>query len=164
MEVTDVNDDKRPDLVIRKMELPDIAGAIDGLEFTLTHLVFFGEGKAFARKPAVDEQETYDEEELAGAIQNYELVADCSGDGIADLVALDLQGRVTIPRVLFEKGGFFSADSWKVERTPWKVFQSPGSATSLRVQDLNGDGLGDLVSTSEDQLHIMLSRRTGGRR
>jgi hypothetical protein len=159
VQITDVNGDGRGDLVLRKFELPDVTQAITGLTFKVTHLVFFGEGRAFARKPAVRHVTTYDESNLQDAVRNEELRADCSGDGIADLVAVDLEGRITIRRIQYQDGGLFRAASWRLDPSPWKVFKTPGELTSLHVQDLNGDGLGDVISGSERRLIILLSQR-----
>ena len=159
-EVTDVNGDKRPDLVVRKFELPGLLESVNGLEFTFTHLVFFGGKRGFERKPSVKATEIYDEDSVAGVIANYELVRDCDGDGIADLAAIDLGGRLAVRRVQ-KSSGFFSGDSWSLEEAPWKRFETRGAISSLSVPDLNGDGLGDLVSLGSDRLTIMLSMTKG---
>ncbi len=163
LQVTDVNGDDRKDLVLRKFELPGVTEAITGLKFQFTHLVFFGEGRAFARKPAVKHEETYDESNLQDAVGNYELRADSSGDGVADLAAIGLEGRITLRRIQFRDGGFFRGDSWSLDPTAWKEFKTPGEVASLRVQDLNGDGLGDLISGGERRLTIQLTQRRRGR-
>jgi hypothetical protein len=163
LQVTDVNGDGRGDLVLRKFELPSVTQAITGLKFQFTHLVFFGEGRAFARKPAVKHEEVYDESNLQDAVGNYELRADSSGDGVADLAAIGLEGHITLRRIQFRDGGFFRGDSWSLDPSPWKAFKTPGNLTSLRVQDLNGDGLGDLISGGERHLTIQLTQRQRGR-
>ena len=162
VQITDVNGDGRGDLVLRKFELPDVTQAITGLKFRFTHLVFFGEfdeGRAFARKPAVRHEETYDESNLQDAVRNYDLRTDCSGDGVADLAAVGLGGRITLRRIQYREGGWFRADSWRLDSSPWKEFKTPGELTSLRVQDLNGGGLGDVISGGERRLTIWLSQR-----
>jgi hypothetical protein len=159
LQVTDVNGDGRGDLVLRKFELPSVTQAITGLKFQFTHLVFFGEGRAFARKPDVKHEEVYNEKNLQDAVGNYELRMDSSGDGIADLAAIGLEGRITLRRIQFRDGGFFRGDSWSLDPSPWKTLKTPGDPTSLRVQDLNGDGLGDVISGSERHLTIHLTQR-----
>ncbi|MDP6385733.1 MAG: VCBS repeat-containing protein, partial [Planctomycetota bacterium] len=159
LQVTDVNGDGRGDLVLRKFELPSVTQAITGLKFQFTHLVFFGEGRAFARKPDVKHVEVYNEKNLQDAVGNYELRMDSSGDGIADLAAIGLEGRITLRRIQFRDGGFFRGNSWSLDPSPWKTLKTPGDPTSLRVQDLNGDGLGDVISGSERHLTIHLTQR-----
>lgn len=161
-QVTDVNGDGKPDLVVRKFELPGLLESVNGLNFTFTHLVYFGDRRGFERKPSVKSTEVYDEDSVSGAIANYELVRDCDGDGFADLAALDLSGRLAVRRVR-KDSGFFSGDSWELEEAPWKRFDTRGEITSLSVPDLNGDGLGDLVSLGEARLTVMLSMRRGKR-
>ena len=162
-QVTDVNGDGRPDLVIRKFELPGLLESVNGLSFTFTHLVYFGNKRGFERKPAVKSVQIFDENNVAGAIANYKLVRDCDGDGYADLVALDLQGRLSIRRIK-KKSSFFGGDTWSLEAAPWKLFDTRGAITSLDVPDLNGDGLGDLVSLGSKRLTVLLSQRRKGSR
>ena len=91
------------------------------------------------------------------------LTMDCDGDGLADLVEVDLDGRVGIRR-LRRRSSFFGGTSWSLERAHWKRFETGGSIRSLDVRDLNGDGLGDVVSAGERRLTILLSLRPGRRR
>ena len=91
-------------------------------------------------------------------LRNRELTLDCSGDGIADLVEVDLKGNVSIRR-LRKESGFFSGTSWTMDDSYWKKYSAKGSIISLKVEDLNGDGLGDIVSPSRSVLTIYLSQR-----
>jgi hypothetical protein len=161
--VTDVDGDGRPDLALRKLELPSLVGTVTGLEFTFGHFVYLGEGRGFARKPALSREETYDEESVVELAANRELVLDCDGDGIADLVEIDLNGDIAIRRVRVESS-FLRGEEWVLEAAPWKHFDVDGSIASLRVEDLNGDGLGDIVSAGDERLIVLLSARRGGRR
>jgi hypothetical protein len=163
LSVTDVDGDGRPDLSVRKFELPSLVDAVTGLEFTFTHLCYLGERRGFARKPALKHEETFDEESVVAVIANRSLKLDCDGDGLADLVEVDLDGRVAIRRMR-KSSGFLSGDTWSLERAPWKRFETRGSITSLDVADLNGDGLGDVVSAGERRLTVLLSQKPGRRR
>ena len=162
-QMTDVNGDGRPDLVIRKFELPGLLESVNGLKFTFTHLVYFGSKNNFERKPSVKDVEIYDEESVVGAIANYKLVRDCDGDGYADLVAVDLEGRLSV-RLITKKSSFFGGGTWTLGAAPWKLLNTRGAITSLDVPDLNGDGLGDLVSLGSKRLTVFLSQRRGGSR
>ena len=159
--VADVDGDGRPDLIVRKFELPSFLDSMTGLEFRLTHLVYLGESGArpFARKPALKQVQTFDENTIRGAIANRQMTLDCDGDGIADMVEVDLNGRVAIRR-LRRDTGFFGGESWELDEAPWRRFEVFGSIEALSVRDLNGDGLGDIVSESDEALTILLS--TGG--
>jgi hypothetical protein len=164
--VTDVDGDGRPDLAIRKFELPSFLDVVTGLEFTLTHLLFLGEKKGsrpFERKPALKQGQTFDETTLQEAIKNRELSMDCDGDGVADLVEIDLEGRIAIRRLKLEDG-FFSGPTWSIEESPWLRFDAYGSVNSIEVRDLNHDGLGDIISAGSETATILLSRASGRKR
>jgi hypothetical protein len=104
----------------------------------------------------------FGEESLDEAISKRMLSHDCDGDGIADLVDVDLRGRVAIYRVLFESG-FFSGDTWTLEKVPSRRFDVDASLRNLAVDDLNGDGLGDIFSHRDEHITLLLSRRRGDR-
>lgn len=163
VEVTDVDGDGRVDLAFRKLELPSVVAAVTGLEFTFTYLVYMGGRKGFDKRPTLDHEETYDEDTVVGLAANRELTLDCDGDGIADLVEVDLDGRIAIRRVI-KTSSFLRGETWSLERAPWKRFAGEGSIESLVVRDLNGDGLGDVISAGERRFSLWLSSRGRQRR
>lgn len=167
LSIADVDADGRPDLVIRKLELPSMLELVTGLKFTFTHLIYLGEPlgerRRFAKNATMRQEEVYDEETVFELVANRNLTMDCDGDGLADLVEVDLDGNVGIRR-LRRTSSFFGGTSWSLERAHWKRFETGGSIRSLTVRDLNGDGLGDVVSAGERRLTILLSLRPGARR
>ena len=129
--ITDVNGDATPDLFTRAVILPTVASLATGLKFTLESQLHLGDSKAaFERKSAFKERQVFDETGVQSAVALRHLTVDCSGDGIADLVAVDLLGRSVIRRLKLASG-FFSGESWELERDPWKRFGSLGSILSL---------------------------------
>jgi len=164
--VVDVDVDGRPDLVVREFEMPDWVDTLTGLEFRLSHLVYraVGEGgRLFERKPSVKSVQVFDEETVGGAVANRHIERDCDGDGVPDLVEVDLSGRIAIRRIRHESS-FLGGDRWELERAPWKRFDVRGHVASLFVEDLNADGLADIVSRGGDSLTILLSVAENGRR
>ncbi|MEM9379111.1 MAG: VCBS repeat-containing protein [Planctomycetota bacterium] len=156
--VADVDGDGRPDLAIRRFQVPSMIETVTGLEFRFAHLLYLGKKNGtFDKKPALRDEKTYDEESIAEIIANRELVMDCSGDGIADLVEVDLKGRLAVRR-LRKDSSFFGGSSWKIDGAPWKQYASRGSVESLAVTDLNDDKLGDIVSASRSVLTVYLSQ------
>ena len=156
--VADVDGDGRPDLAIRRFQVPSMIETVTGLEFRFAHLLYLGKKNGtFDKRPALRDEKTYDEESIAEIIANRELVMDCSGDGIADLVEVDLKGRLAVRR-LRKDSSFFGGTSWKIDGAPWKQYASRGSVESLDVIDLNGDKLGDIVSASRSVLTVYLSQ------
>jgi len=160
-EVTDVDDDGRPDLVITKYELPELTDVLTGFNFRRSAYVYFAADKQpFDRKPALRDEQSFDIESLQDALVRRRIAADLSGDGIADLVEVDLSGRVAIRR-LGEESSFFGGSDWTIEDRAWKRFELGADVSSLEVTDLNGDGIGDLVNPRDDGISLMLSRRGG---
>lgn len=161
-QVADIDGDEHLDLMVRQFELPDLTDMITGLEFTLTHMFYAGTGRGFEPQPTLRQASTFDEEEVEGLIINRAFKMDLSGDGLADMVEIDLQGRIAIRR-LIKESGFFSGTTWALEEVPWKRFDTAGSISKLDVLDLNGDGQGDVVSVNDAGLTIFLSNSGAGR-
>lgn len=160
--VIDANGDGRPDLCVRKFEMPSVMEVTTGLEFRSSTLVYFGKAKgprgpAFDRKPAVKEQQVFDAESLGQALGRKRLGLDASGDGLADEVEVGLNGEIEIRR-LRKESSFFSGDTWKLESTPWRSFDALGNIGDLTVADVNGDGIADLLSSGEDSVAVLVSR------
>jgi hypothetical protein len=163
-QVVDVDGDGRPDLFLRLFRLPNLVGTVTGLEFKLSTLLYLAErkgGRLFERTPAFKQERSYDENSVVEAAATRDLSHDCSGDGIPDLVEVDVQGNIAIRRLVRERG-FLTGRTWKLEETPWKRFDVRGSIASLDVLDVNGDGLGDIVSLAGSRLRVLLSSRRGG--
>lgn len=161
---TDVDGDGTPDLFVRAVNLPSLASLATGFRFKMTSSLHLGSEGRFESKPALKSSRTYDESSIQGAIAQRSIGLDCSGDGIADLVEIDLKGRIAMRRVQFESS-FFGGDRWTLEEAPWKRFDTRGAILRLDVADWNGDGLADVLSTSADRVTVLLSRSSeGGRR
>jgi hypothetical protein len=158
-EVTDVNNDGRPDLVITKYDLPELTDVLTGFNFRRSAYVYFAADKQpFERKPSLRDEQSFDIQSLQDALVRRRIAADLSGDDIADLVEVDLSGRVAIRR-LGEEKGFFGGSDWTIEKHAWKRFDMGGDLSTLQVTDINGDGIADLVNQREHGVSIMLSRR-----
>lgn len=157
--VTDVDGDGRPDLAIRRFELPSVLETVTGLEFTYGHLIYLGTRRGvFDRKPALKQESVFDEDSVRTVLANRELAMDCSGDGIADLVEVNLKGELGVRRVR-KDSSFFGGTTWQIDDGYWKQYSSRGSVSSLTVRDLNGDKLGDIISASDSTLTIYLSQK-----
>ncbi|MEZ6013880.1 MAG: FG-GAP-like repeat-containing protein [Planctomycetota bacterium] len=156
-----IDGDKRPDLVVRTFVLPGKIEAATGLKFEFSHLMYRGERGGFERKPTLRQARTYDESGVREVIANRRMTMDCSGDGLGDLVEVGLDGRIAIKR-LRKESGFFSATKWLIDDAPWKSYAARGSVLSLEIEDLNGDGLGDIVSRGENGLTVLLSKKGKG--
>lgn len=157
--VADVDGDGRPDLALRRFEMPSMIETVTGLEFRYSYLLFLGTRKGvFDRRPALKSERTFDENSLREIIANRDLSMDCSGDGIADLVEVDLKGRLGVRR-LQRKSSLFGGDSWQIDEGYWKQYAARGSVSSLEIMDLNDDGIGDIVSAADSVLTVYLSQK-----
>jgi hypothetical protein len=160
--VADVNADGRPDLVITKWELPSFTDVVTGFRMERGAYVYFASGgdEPFERKPALRDEQAFSLESLPDALVKRFLSGDLSGDGLADLVEVDLTGHVAIRRVVREKH-FLGRDSWSIEADPWKRFDLGADLSRLQLQDVNGDGIADIINPGAQSLTVLLSRRTG---
>jgi hypothetical protein len=161
LDVGRIDKDSRPDLVVRTFVLPGKLEAATGLRFEHTHLLYLGEKGGFEGRPTLRQAHTFDENGVRDVLANRKMVMDCSGDGLGDLVEVGLDGKIVIKR-LKKESGFFSGTTWSLDEAPWKSYGARGSVLSLEVFDLNGDGLGDIVSRAENGLTILLSRKGRG--
>lgn len=155
--LTDLDGDGRTDLVVRQFRLPDFSDVLTGLEFELSFFWYRGDGRGFERQPTLRDDRTYDEEQMDELIARRVFGPDLSGDGLGDLVEVDLQGRISIRR-LIKDSGFFSGTTWTLERAPWKRFDTTGSIRELEVRDINGDGLADVLSAGDRGVTVILSQ------
>ncbi|MDG1491753.1 MAG: VCBS repeat-containing protein [Planctomycetota bacterium] len=157
--VADVDGDGRPDLALRRFEMPSMIETVTGLEFKYSYLLYLGTKRGlFDRRPALKSERTFDENSIREIIANRDLSMDCSGDGVADLVEVDLKGRLGVRR-LRKTSSLFGGDSWQIDEGYWKQYSARGSVQSLSVMDLNGDGIGDIVSAADSVLTVYLSQK-----
>lgn len=164
--VADVDGDGAVDLVLSRSRTGDLMEIASPQGFSLTRdvLVFRGEGGArFGRRPLVEHSERYEATRLDEGLSRRRMDMDCDGDGLADLVTVDLEGSVRIQRLEHESS-FFGGDSWRLSETPWRRFPARADMRETSVLDVNGDGLGDVLSLREGRLVLLLSRRTGAGR
>ena len=161
--LSDVDRDGRTDLVITKYDMPSLVDLATGFELRRSTFLFLGRGQEpFERQPVLRDEQIYGLESVDTAIVGRYLDLDLSGDGVADLVEVDLTGRIAVRRLTRDKG-WFGGETWTLEREPWRRFDVRGSITNMEVRDVNGDGLGDVVSHRADTLLLLLSRRGGAR-
>ncbi len=159
--LADVDSDGRPDLVVTKWVLPSLKDIVTGFRMERAAYVYFagGEnGEPFQRKPAIRDEQTFSIETLPDALVRRFLGGDVSGDGTADLVEVDLTGRVAIRRVVRERH-LIGRDSWTIEEAPWRRFDMGADVEALQLEDINGDGVADIINPGTTTLALMLSRR-----
>jgi hypothetical protein len=103
-ELTDVDGDGRLDLVVTKYELPSLTDLAGGFKLTRSAMVYFASDgdEPFERKPAIKDEQLFTIDSLQDALVDRHISGDFSGDGLADLVEVDLTGRVVIRRVTSE--------------------------------------------------------------
>ncbi len=161
--LVDVDQDGRLDLIVTKFEVPDLAQLITGFELRRALLLYLADDeRPFSRKPVLRDEARFDLDTVEDAIVRRLASHDLSGDGLVDVVEVDLSGHASVRRILRESS-FFGGDSWELEARPWNLFRMPGTLSDLSIVDINEDGLGDLLSAHDDELVLQLSRRATDR-
>jgi len=156
--VEDLDGDGRRDLLVTTFRMPSLADVVSGFELRRTTLVYLaGDERPFARAPAVKDERIFRIEDLQDALVRRDVGHDLSGDGVKDLVEVDLLGHVTIRRLRRERG-FFGGTSWTLEAAPWRRYAVKGGALDMRVVDLDGDGLGDVITGRRSVVSVLVSR------
>jgi len=162
-ELTDVDGDGRTDLVVTKWTLPSLSDIVTGFRLERAAYVYPAAGgkDPFTRKPVLRDEQSFTLESLQDALVLRRIPGDFTGDGAADLVEIDLAGRVAVRRILREEGAFGGGD-WSLHPDAWKRFDLGADVTRLQLQDINGDGLVDLLNPRDGAVELALSR--GARR
>lgn len=160
-DVADVDGDGVLDLLVDTFSAPDLTElrSPDEIKATLRMLVFRGRGKGrFERDPLFSYTQSYDADSIDQAVLLRSLDADCTGDGIPDLVTADVSGRVGV-RPVKKESSFFGGSSWKVARTPEVWLKGVGVPQTMLVEDLNADGVADILMTYAERVTIFLTER-----
>lgn len=163
-EVTDVDGDGRRDFVVTKHVLPKLTDLVTGFKLERGAYVYLskpGGKEPFDRKPALRDEQSFSMDSLQDALVLRRIPGDLSGDGVADLVEVDLTGRVAVRRITHETGAF--GGGWELEADAWKRFDLGSDVDRLQLQDLNGDGLVDLANPRRGAFDLVLSRRGAGK-
>ena len=164
-QTTDVDGDGRIDLVVTKYVMPSLTDLVTGFRLERGAYVFLGKSRGpepLERKPALRDEQTFTMESLQDALVLRQIPGDLSGDGVADLVEVDLTGRVAVRRITHEEGAF-GGGSWELEADAWKRFDLGTDLARLQVQDVNGDGLTDLANPRPGSFEMVLSRKGSSR-
>jgi hypothetical protein len=157
--VTDVDGDGRPDLIVTKWELPSLKELFSGFKLRRSTSVFFaGKGTPFEKKFGLHDEQVFSIDSLQDALVLRFIEGDLSGDGIADMVEVGLGGDVLVRRIV-RRSRFLGPDEWQIEAQPWKRFEMGVDLRGLKLLDINGDGLPDLLNPGRETLALMLSQR-----
>src|SRR5262249_29551557 len=142
--------------------LPSLTDVVTGFRMQRGAYVYFADDgdEPFERKPSLRDEQTFSLESLPDALVKRFLDGDLSGDGLADLVEVDLTGHVALRPVGRDKH-FFGRDSWSIESDPWRRFDLGADLSRLQLQDVNGDGIADIINPGATTLTLMLSSRNG---
>ncbi len=150
LSVTDIAGDGRPALSISYYTIP-VVNAVRNASIVRSQLLYAAgstPGEVFSARPAFRLDENFSAEAVRGLSEQIDLQTDLDGDGRRDAIALAPDGTLTA-RAL-DTGLQFAA-------TPFWQYVPTRAVLRFDVQDMNGDGVADLLLYHSTAMTLLVS-------
>lgn len=150
LSVTDIAGDGRPQLSISYYTIP-VVNAVRNASIVRSQLLYASStapGEVFTTRPAFKLDENFSADAVRGLSSQIHLQTDLDGDGRRDAIALSPEGAITARAI---------DASLQFADTPFWQHVPTRSVLRFDVQDMNGDGIADLLLYHSTAMTLLVS-------
>jgi len=150
LSVTDIAGDGRPQLSVSYYTIP-VVNAVRTASIVRSQLLYASStapGDVFTTRPDFKLDESFSADAVRGLSSQIHLQTDLDGDGRRDAIALSPDGAVTARAI---------SPSLQFAATPFWQHVPTRSVLRFDVQDMNGDGIADLLLYHSTAMTLLVS-------
>lgn len=150
LSVTDIAGDGRPQLSVSYYTIP-VVNAVRTASIVRSQLLYASStapGEVFTTRPDFKLDENFSADAVRGLSSQIHLQSDLDGDGRKDAIALGPDGAIAARAI---------ADNLQFADTPFWQHVPTRSVLRFDVQDMNGDGIADLLLYHSTAMTLLVS-------